>query len=139
MRKKSEEQPADKGSLASGRSKNFRFTKAERLLKRREFLAVSRNYKQRINTDHFLFLLKPNQLPQTRLGIIASKKVGSAVRRNRVKRIIREFFRINKHLLPPRQDLLVIVHRGAGDVDTGLLNQELESLIEGALNPKNDH
>ena len=137
MGKKSEEQPLDEGHLVSERLKSFRFTKAERLLKRREFLAVSRNYKQRIKTDNFLFLLKPNQLPQTRLGIIASKKVGSAVRRNRVKRIIREFFRINKHLLPPRQDLLVIVHRGAGDVDGGVLKQELEGLIEGAPNPKN--
>jgi ribonuclease P protein component len=128
--KKSEEHPLDKGHDAPKRSKNIRFTKSERLLKRGEFRAVSRNYTRRINNDHLLLLLKPNQLPQTRLGIIASKKVGSAVKRNRVKRIIREFFRTNKHLLPPRQDLLVIVHRGAGDADAGVLNHELERMIK---------
>ncbi|MBW2621927.1 MAG: ribonuclease P protein component [Deltaproteobacteria bacterium] len=130
MGNKSEERPPDNGHDAPKRPKNFRFTKSERLLKRGEFRAVSRNYTRRINNDHLLLLLKPNQLPQTRLGIIASKKVGSAVKRNRVKRIIREFFRTNKLLLPPRQDLLVIVHRSAGDADAGVLNHELERMIK---------
>ncbi|MBW2090856.1 MAG: ribonuclease P protein component [Deltaproteobacteria bacterium] len=108
----------------------FRFTKSERLLKRGEFLAVSKHPSRRIKTDHFLLLIKPNQLPQTRLGITASKKVGSAVKRNRAKRRVREFFRTNKHLVPPGLDLLFIVNRGAADIDAGSFEREQKELFK---------
>ena len=58
-----------------------------------------------------LFVL-PNSLPIGRLGIAATKKLGSAVRRNRAKRLIREVFRRNKIaagfdvVVVPRQQLL---------------------------------
>ncbi len=38
----------------------------------------------------------PNDRPHNRLGIVASRRVGGAVRRNRAKRLIREVFRLNK-------------------------------------------
>ena len=44
-----------------------------------------------------------------RLGIIASRKVGIAVQRNRLKRLIREIFRINKHNFKAPVDLVVIL------------------------------
>ncbi|MBW2060616.1 MAG: ribonuclease P protein component [Deltaproteobacteria bacterium] len=111
----------------------FRFTKKERLLKRGDFLAVSKNPSRRIKTDHFLLLVKPNQLPQARLGITASKKVGSAVKRNRVKRRVREFFRTHKHFLPAGLDLLIIVSRGAADMDADSFEREQRELIRQAI------
>jgi ribonuclease P protein component len=54
-------------------------------------------------------LVTPSERPgPTRLGIIASKKVGNAVMRNRAKRLIREAFRKNKAAFPPGLDLVVI-------------------------------
>ncbi len=50
----------------------------------------------------------PNGLDRKRLGIIASKKVGNAVARNRVKRVIREIFRQIKHRMVPAMDIVVI-------------------------------
>lgn len=44
-----------------------------------------------------------------RLGIIASRRVGNAVKRNRGKRLIRELFRANEPALPSNCDLVVIL------------------------------
>ncbi|MDY6851337.1 MAG: ribonuclease P protein component [Thermodesulfobacteriota bacterium] len=112
----------------------FGFRKAERLLKRREFLAVSKDARRRFETENFLILLRPNQLPQTRLGVTVTKKVGpAAVTRNRIKRQVREFFRLNKEALPPGQDVLVIAHRGATGLNHHLVQEELKVLVNRPL------
>ena len=46
---------------------------------------------------------------QRRLGVIASRKVGNAVTRNRAKRRMREIFRLNQECLPPACDILIII------------------------------
>ena len=52
---------------------------------------------------------RPNDLPHPRLGLSVSRKVGTAVRRNRIKRLVRESFRLLQHDLPQGYDLLVVV------------------------------
>lgn len=52
----------------------------------------------------------------TRLGIVATKKIGNAVVRNRVKRLCRECFRTSPTLLPSGIDFVVIPKQGAGDL-----------------------
>jgi ribonuclease P protein component len=53
----------------------------------------------------------------TRLGITVSKRIGNSVKRNRVKRLIREFFRLNKALFPQAHDIVIAAKRDAGDLD----------------------
>ena len=61
---------------------------------------------------HLIVYGVENGLPHARLGISASKKrVKKAHERNRVKRLLREAFRLTKAELPPGLDL-VIVPRG---------------------------
>ena len=48
-----------------------------------------------------------------RLGLSVSRKCGSAVLRNRIKRLIREAYRLNRAALPQDVDLVVVCHRGA--------------------------
>ena len=48
--------------------------------------------------------LRPSQ--QARIGIIVSKKLGNAVQRNRCKRLLKEAFRINRHLLKDSADCI---------------------------------
>jgi ribonuclease P protein component len=50
----------------------------------------------------------PNQLPQSRLGLSVSRKVGSSVVRNRWKRLLREAFRLSRVELPQGLDLITI-------------------------------
>ena len=44
-----------------------------------------------------------------RLGIIASRRVGNAVKRNRAKRVFREIFRASNELLPHNCDVIIVV------------------------------
>lgn len=54
----------------------------------------------KISNAFFLILARKNQLPVPRLGlIVARKNLKKAVDRNKIKRISREFFRLNQHLL----------------------------------------
>lgn len=55
----------------------------------------------------------PNPDAPSRLGVTVTRKVGSAVRRNRVKRLVREAFRLDPELVPAGIDLVVIAKDGA--------------------------
>ncbi len=71
-------------------------------------------------------LAVPREVPgPTRLGIIASKKVGDAVRRNRAKRLIREAFRKHKHAFPPNVDLVVIPFDTAASATASAIEADL--------------
>ena len=84
------------------------FSKLERLTTRLEFEKVlAEGKRNRVGKLCTIFSL-PNSLNRNRLGIIASKKIGNAVARNRVKRAIREIFRQVKHQMIPATDIVVI-------------------------------
>ncbi len=71
----------------------------------------------------------PNGLCYARLGIVAGRKLGKAVRRNRVKRWIREAFRRNKDRIPPGLDLVVIPRPGA-ELDYDRIEHSLVRLAQ---------
>ena len=86
---------------------DFRFTKAERLTLQKEFERVFQEGKVFKDAKVVLYVIV-NSLPYSRLGLVVSKKVGNAVRRNRVKRLLREVYRLNKHLLAVHIDIIAI-------------------------------
>jgi ribonuclease P protein component len=101
-----------------------RFRRGDRLKKRYEFRRAQLSGR-RIHTSHFLIVVQPNALQNTRLGITVTKKVGSAVQRNRIKRVVREVFRRNRSLFPASHDLVFIAKRGATKIDYESLLSEL--------------
>ena len=56
--------------------------------------------------------MKENQNRFHRLGIVVSKEVGSATYRNRIKRLLREFFRLNKNQIKGSYDFVIRVKKG---------------------------
>ena len=86
---------------------NFRFTKAERLTLKKEFERVFQDGKV-FKDEKVVLYVAVNRLPYSRLGLVVSKKVGNAVRRNRAKRLLREVYRLNKHLLTAHIDMIAI-------------------------------
>lgn len=94
-----------------GASPVGRFPPTQRVRKRREFEAAQKTGR-RVTTPHFVLLLYArNEAGVARLGIVASRKVGIAVTRNRAKRLVREAFRSTRDLFKPGMDLVVIVRR----------------------------
>lgn len=55
-----------------------------------------------------------NNLPYLRLGLSVSRKVGGAVRRNRIRRLYREAFRLSKNDMPAGLDLILVPRTSEG-------------------------
>lgn len=91
---------AEQRRLTLGRRK--RLTQAAR------FRAV-RDARVRQSVGPLLVYALPNDLARPRLGLALSRRVGSAARRNRIKRLLREVFRHLQYDLPQGYDLVVSV------------------------------
>lgn len=55
-------------------------------------------------------------LPEARLGVTVTRKVGGAVARNRIKRLVREAFRRERQAFAPGIDMVWVAKQGTGDV-----------------------
>jgi ribonuclease P protein component len=105
------------------------FPPAERLRKRSEFLTVqSRGTK--LATPNLLLFVMSGSAFQTRIGITASKKVGKAVERNRIKRRLRELYRRNKCLFPEGKDIVIVARRSALAASHQQLLMELRKALQ---------
>jgi len=83
-----------------------------RIRKRNEFAAVLDNGSRAADMRLIVFVA-PNNLAYPRLGISVPKRFGKAYRRNRVRRLLREAFRLRQHQLPSGVDIICII-RPAG-------------------------
>jgi ribonuclease P protein component len=100
----------------SERHRRATFPKDSRLRKRWEFNNVQTRG-HRVHTSHFVMLVLPGQSQRKRLGITVSKKVSpNAVVRNRIKRVVREVFRLHGDVFPDA-DVVLIAKQGAGELD----------------------
>ena len=104
-----------------------RFTKAARLRHRQEFLQAQAQGK-RFHTRHFGVTLAPMAEGHPRLGLVATRRMGKAVRRNRVKRLLREFFRRHQTGLPAF-DLVIMAKKGAEALGYHQVEEELGRLL----------
>ena len=64
-----------------------------------------------------------------RLGLVTSSKVGIAVKRNLIKRRLREIFRLNKHKIKPGTDIVFILRKGADKFDFHRLEEAILALL----------
>ena len=105
-----------------------RFPKSARLRKRPEFVNLSRTGKK-FHSPNFIVISKSNERGESRLGITVSSKVGNALVRNRIKRLVREFFRRRRHQWVPGSDMVVIARKGAATLSSALMQKELEKSL----------
>lgn len=106
----------------------YSFPKQERLLNRKDFVNLNRLGKK-YHTKHFIIILKKNGSGINRLGITVSKKIGNAVKRNRVKRFLREFFRLNKSRFPVSCDIVIISKKNSYLLNYTDIKDELGEII----------
>ncbi|MBI4526383.1 MAG: ribonuclease P protein component [Deltaproteobacteria bacterium] len=79
----------------------------------------------KVHTPHFIIIRKANDEGRDRLGVTVSARVGKAVARNRVKRLLRELFRRRRSKSRPHQDIVVIAKRGAAELSLERIAAEL--------------
>lgn len=91
--------------------------KQDKLLKRPEFLNLSRHGNS-VHNRYFVIAYRFNHLDRCRLGVTVTKKIGNAVVRNRIKRVVREYFRLNRHRLKDNRDINVIAKKEAAHLST---------------------
>jgi len=72
------------------------------------------------------------------VGFTVSKKVGNSPVRSRVKRVLREWYRLRRHELLKPWDLVVIARNGAGVLKLADVEAELSEMI-GWLNRRGRH
>jgi ribonuclease P protein component len=109
----------------------------ERLRKRQQFLKA---FKRGIRKEsrHFTCVLVENGLPWRRLGLTVGRRCGNAVARNRIKRLLREYFRRNKVDFPDSTDIVISARTGAAQLDFTALAQELGDLLRSGTMQRSD-
>lgn len=101
------------------------FSKDERLLRSEDFALV---YEKGARSFSKNFFISFTGGPKKRIGLTVSSKVGPANVRNRIKRVIREFFRLNKDVFPVG-DVVITAKSGAAKLSNSELKDEISKLI----------
>lgn len=112
---------------ADAAAPSLRFTREHRLRSSSDFKRV---YAQgrRLGNELFTVNVQPNALGSARLGMsVAVRTMGSAVRRNRVRRMIRESFRLHRAGLPAL-DVIIGVRPVARDASAPAVRDALEKI-----------
>ena len=114
----------EKGSSRGGCNSLARF---QRLREPKDFERVYAA-RQAVHTGSLVVFACPNGLSFARLGVSVGKKHGGAVRRNRIKRVLRAAFRLSRHLLPPGNDYVLVPRRGDAACTTAGVCETLQGV-----------
>ena len=103
-----------------------------RIRKRSDYDRVFRSGRSR-HTSHFRVVVAPADASPSRLGLVVSRKVGKAHDRNRVKRLLREYFRLRRLTFPRPLDIVVVGKPGAGGLCLESVARELDAALSDWL------
>ncbi|HTW23858.1 MAG TPA: ribonuclease P protein component [Candidatus Baltobacteraceae bacterium] len=107
------------------------FPRACRLVHRVEYDAVYREGRKRTSREFTIFL-RPNGLSVSRFGWSIKKALGSAVRRNRIRRRLRETLRLHRQEIAPGWDIVIHPRSSAATAEFLALGAELLALLPRA-------
>lgn len=103
--------------------KAFGYPADARIRKQRDFSACYENGKKYYCSGFVIYALeRPGE--KARTGVSVSRKVGNAVLRNRIKRLLREFFRLNFHMLA-ELDIIVVAKKNASCTGLAEIERDL--------------
>lgn len=94
-----------------------------------EFRRIYRKGKSAVSPQLVIYCQR-NRWGHSRLGVSVSTKLGCAVVRNRVRRRIREIYRLNKAKMLPGYDLIVVARVRAVETDYQKLDRTYLRLLE---------
>ena len=102
----------------------FRLFSEERLRTDREYREVVRKG-QRAGTEHFSVYRDFPGAGGRKVGISVGKRVGRAVARNRIKRVLREFYRFHKNAFPEGSRTAIVVRKALPNPCLAAVTEEL--------------
>lgn len=103
----------------------YGFPKTDRVTRRVDFLTAQKRGR-RVHSQHFVIVLFDRGVEgPVRLGLVTSRKIANAVGRNRVRRVLREVFRLSRESFPPRFDVVIIAREGAAGLDSDAIRAEI--------------
>lgn len=114
--------------LSGGRKPRLRFPKAVRLTQSAEFARVRIEGRPVHGKMLVLGVLKGCGDADGRVGIVTSKRVGGAVIRNRVRRLLREVFRAMRPRLIPGLWLVIVAKSPSATASLAMLDEECSQL-----------
>jgi ribonuclease P protein component len=119
-----------KGAIASRASdaKRLGFPRACRLVHRAEYDAVYSQGRRRTSREFTVFL-RPNDLQISRFGWSIKKALGNAVRRNRIRRRLREILRLHRGEIAKGWDIVIHPRGSAATTPFGGLTDELLKIL----------
>lgn len=110
------------------------FKRTDKLVKTDEFSSVF-DFKDRYRSHFFVLHYKPNDLSHSRLGLVVGKKTQkSAVKRNYMRRVMRELFRTHPSRMLLSYDLVIRITKPFGANDFTAVEQQFQRLIQQLLN-----
>lgn len=83
-----------------------------------------------IGCDILVVYYKKTKLPCNRLGITVGKKVGGAVVRNRVKRLIRESYRLIENEINLNYDIVIVARSKCAEADFHAVSGSIKRLFK---------
>ena len=92
---------------------SFRFPSSRRLRSERDFERIYA-LKQRAGDSQLLIFAAANAMGTTRIGLSVSKKHGNSVVRHRIRRLLKEAYRLSQHDVPEGLDLILIPRENSG-------------------------
>ncbi|WP_026675515.1 ribonuclease P protein component [Alkalihalobacterium bogoriense] len=106
--------------------------KEYRIKKNNEFSVVFNKGKSYANRQFVLYVLHKEDQKHFRIGLSVSKKVGHAVTRNRIKRVIREIFKELEEEIKENIDYVVIARNPVASMDFQEMKKSLYHVMKKA-------
>ncbi len=123
VREKDPEEQKEKGQVET-----CRLTRKERLRLKRDFKRVFTEGESVANA-YMRLVYTENRLDHPRIAVIVRKKIGKSVFRNRLRRLVKEFYRLNKEVFP-NYDIVVVFREKSKELKSAKLNDVGKILMD---------
>ncbi|MEZ6065260.1 MAG: ribonuclease P protein component [Planctomycetaceae bacterium] len=116
---------ASRPTAATGGARaRLRFRRPQRVRSSLDFKRIY-DLKQRAGDEHLLLFAAPNGLAWSRIGVSVSRRQGNSIARHRLRRLLKEAFRLSQHDLPPGLDIILVPRVSSG----ATVNDYQQSLV----------
>lgn len=104
--------------------------KAYRIKKNEEFQVVFKQGKSVANRQFVLYILKRQAEGHFRIGLSVSKKIGNAVKRNEIKRYVRQSFHEFEDQVLDDRDYVIIARKPTAEMDFHEVKKSLQHVLK---------